>query len=144
MGLKLSTKANLLAVLQVLLTLEASSSPAATVSAPIVNLGYAQYQGSIDTTTNITSFLGIRYAAPPVGAFSSVCCTQSQLTHQRIGDLRWAAPQPPSAVSGVQQATTQPNECNQASVGNSSTNSFESTSVRKRAISQSEDCLFLK
>jgi carboxylesterase type B len=125
MGLKLSTKANLLAVLQVLLALEASSSPAATVSAPIVNLGYAQYQGSIDTTTNTTSFLGIRYAAPPVG------------------DLRWAAPQPPSAVSGVQQATTQPNECNQASVGNSSTNSFESTSVRKRAISQSEDCLFL-
>ncbi|KAG1838526.1 Alpha/Beta hydrolase protein [Suillus subalutaceus] len=125
-GLKLSTRANLLVVSQVLLALGALSSPAATVSAPIVNLGYAQYQGSVDTATNITSFLGIRYAAPA-----------------RIGDLRWAAPQPPSAVSGVQQATTQPDECNQAPGGNSLTNPFESTSVRKRAISQSEDCLFL-
>jgi hypothetical protein len=77
MGLKLSTKANLLAVLQVLLALEALSSPAATVSAPIINLGYAQYQGSIDTATNTTSFLGIRYAAPPVGAFSLVYFTIS-------------------------------------------------------------------
>ncbi|KAG1856414.1 Alpha/Beta hydrolase protein [Suillus subluteus] len=121
-GLKLSTRANLLVVSQVLLALEALS---ATVSVPIVNLGYAQYQGSVDTATNITSFLGIRYAAPPVG------------------DLRWAAPQPPLTVSGVQQATTQPNECNQAVIGNSPTNPFESTSLRKRAISQSEDCLFL-
>ncbi|KAG1888838.1 Alpha/Beta hydrolase protein [Suillus subluteus] len=101
------------------------STRATIVYAPIVNLGYAQYQGSVDTATNITSFLGIRYAAPPVG------------------DLRWAAPQPPSAVSRVQQATTQPDECNQAPGGNSLTNPFESTSVRKRAISQSEDCLFL-
>ncbi|KAG1888833.1 Alpha/Beta hydrolase protein [Suillus subluteus] len=124
-GLKLSTTANLLVVSQVLLALEALSAPAATVSTPIVNLAYAQYQGSVDTATNITSFLGIRYAAPPVG------------------DLRWAAPQPPLAVSEVQQATTQPNECNQAPAGNASTNSFESTSMRKRAISQSEDCLFL-
>ncbi|KAG1811208.1 Alpha/Beta hydrolase protein [Suillus subaureus] len=125
-GLKLSTGANLLVVSQLLLALEALSAPAATVSAPIVNLGYVQYQGSVDTATNITSFLGIRYAAPPVG------------------DLRWAAPQPPLAVSGVvEQATMQPNECYQAPVGNSSTNPFESTSMRKRAISQSEDCLFL-
>ncbi|KAG1767708.1 Alpha/Beta hydrolase protein [Suillus placidus] len=126
MGLKLFTRINLLAVSQVLLALEALSSPAATVSASIVNLGYAQYQGSVDTATNITSFFGIRYAAPP-----------------RIGDLRWAAPQPPSFVSGVQQATTKPNECNQATLGNSSTNPFESTFMRKRALSQSEDCLFL-
>ncbi|KAG1811213.1 Alpha/Beta hydrolase protein [Suillus subaureus] len=125
-GLKLSTRANLLVVSQLLLALEALSAPAATVSAPIVNLGYVQYQGSVDTATNITSFLGIRYAAPPVG------------------DLRWAAPQSPLGVSGVvEQATTQSNECYQAPVGNSSTNPFESTSMRKRAISQSEDCLFL-
>lgn len=125
MGLKLLTKINLLTVSQVLLALEALSSPAATVSASIVNLGYAQYQGSVDTVTNITSFFAIRYAAPPVG------------------DLRWAAPQPPSIVSGVQQATTKPNECNQAPVGNSSANPFESTFMRKRALGQSEDCLFL-
>lgn len=124
-GVKRSTKANLLAVSQVLLALEVLSSPTATVSASIVNLGYAQYQGSVDTATNTTSFLGIRYAAPPVG------------------DLRWAAPQPPPTVSGIQQATTQPNECNQAARGDSSTNPFESISMKKRDISQSEDCLFL-
>ncbi|KIK45295.1 hypothetical protein CY34DRAFT_22614 [Suillus luteus UH-Slu-Lm8-n1] len=118
-------KAKLLAVSQVLLALEPLSPPAATISTSIVDLGYAQYQGSVDTATNITSFLGIRYAAPP------------------IGDLRWAAPQPPPTVSGVQQATMQPNECNQALPGNSPTNPSESTSMKKRAISQSEDCLFL-
>ncbi|KAG1750596.1 Alpha/Beta hydrolase protein [Suillus paluster] len=118
-------KANLLALSQALLALEALSSPATTESAPIIDLGYARYQGSVDTATNITSFLGIRYAAPPVG------------------DFRWAAPQPPSTIAGVQQATTQPNNCYQAPIGNSSTNPYENTSTRKRAVSQSEDCLFL-
>ncbi|KAH7920072.1 alpha/beta-hydrolase [Leucogyrophana mollusca] len=88
----------------------------------IIDLGYASYQGSVDTATNITSFLGIRYAAPPVG------------------DLRWAAPQPPATVSGVQQATEQPNECYQAPTGNASTNPL---TLSKRAVSESEDCLFL-
>ena len=36
-------------------------------TAPIVDLGYAQYQGFFDVQTNITNFLGIRYAAPPIG-----------------------------------------------------------------------------
>jgi hypothetical protein len=36
-------------------------------SAPIVDLGYATYQGSTDLSTHITSFLSIRYAAPPTG-----------------------------------------------------------------------------
>ncbi|KAG2342022.1 alpha/beta-hydrolase [Suillus weaverae] len=125
MGSRLIIKANLLALWQALLALQVSASPAATISASTVNLGYAQYQGSIDTATNITSFLGIRYAAPPVG------------------ELRWAAPQPPSNASGVQQATSEPHECYQAPVGNSSTNPFKNTSTRKRAVSQSEDCLFL-
>ncbi|KAG0700092.1 Alpha/Beta hydrolase protein [Suillus ampliporus] len=107
-------KANLLALSQVFFVLT-SLPPAVATSAPIINLGYAQYQGSVDTTTNITSFLGIRYAAPPV------------------------APQPPSTISGVQQATTQPNECYQALAGTSSTNPFESTSMSKRAVIQSED-----
>ncbi|KAG0692418.1 Alpha/Beta hydrolase protein, partial [Suillus ampliporus] len=65
------------------------------------------------------------------------------LLQLHVGDFRWAASQPPSTISGVQQATTQPNECLQAPAGNSSTNPFESTSVRKRAVIQSEDCLFL-
>ncbi|KAH7908532.1 Alpha/Beta hydrolase protein [Hygrophoropsis aurantiaca] len=99
-----------------------SQEEAKAQSAPTVNLGYASYQGAVDTTTNTTSFLGIRYAAPP------------------IGDLRWQAPQPPATVSGVQQATTQPNECYQAPTGNSSTNPFI---MSKRAVVESEDCLFL-
>ena len=33
----------------------------------IVDLGYAQYQGTFNATQNATTFLGIRYAAPPVG-----------------------------------------------------------------------------
>ena len=65
----MSIKANLLAVSQALLALEASSLVTAA-SAPIVDLGYAQYQGSVDIATNITNFLGIRYAAPPVGGSS--------------------------------------------------------------------------
>jgi hypothetical protein len=73
-------KAKLLAVSQVLLALKPLSSPAATISTSIVDLGYAQYQGSVDTATNIASFRGIRYAAPPIGESSSVCCIQSQRT----------------------------------------------------------------
>ena len=38
---------------------------------PVVNLGYAQYEGATvqDKVTNAThtQFLGIRYAAPPTG-----------------------------------------------------------------------------
>lgn len=37
------------------------------VTTPIVDLGYAQYQGRFDAETNITNFLSIRYAAPPLG-----------------------------------------------------------------------------
>ncbi|KAG1731963.1 Alpha/Beta hydrolase protein [Suillus paluster] len=122
MRLKMSIRANILAISQALLALEALAT---TASAPLIDLGYAQYQGSVDAATNTISFLGIRYAAPP------------------LGNLRWAAPQPPPTVSGVQQATTQPNECYQAPLGNASTNPFESTSLSKRAASQSEDCLFL-
>lgn len=36
-------------------------------SSPIVNLGYATYQGTFNSTSNTTDFLGIRYAAPPIG-----------------------------------------------------------------------------
>ncbi|CCM06693.1 uncharacterized protein FIBRA_08980 [Fibroporia radiculosa] len=115
-------KAGLLAVLQLLLL--APGRPASAASPPTVDLGYAQYQGAVDSTTNITSFLGIRYASPPVG------------------NLRWVEPQPPPTLSGVQQATEQPNECYQGAMGNSSTDPVTG-SLGKRAVSQSEDCLFL-
>ncbi|KAJ7917673.1 Alpha/Beta hydrolase protein [Mycena leptocephala] len=91
-------------------------------SFPIVDLGYAQYQGSVNTANNITHFWGIRYAAPP------------------LGDLRFRAPQPPVNMTGVQPATTQPNECFQAGSGKSPTNPLE---TRATQMVQTEDCLFL-
>jgi hypothetical protein len=36
-------------------------------SPPIVDLGYAMYQGSTNSSTNISSFYSIRFAAPPIG-----------------------------------------------------------------------------
>jgi hypothetical protein len=41
-----------------------AASPSA---APIVDLGYAKYQGTFNATANTTNFLGVRYAAPPLG-----------------------------------------------------------------------------
>ena len=38
-----------------------------SATAPVVDLGYAQYEGVVDTKLNITVFRGIRYAAPPTG-----------------------------------------------------------------------------
>ncbi|KAF7335628.1 COesterase domain-containing protein [Mycena venus] len=88
---------------------------------PVVDVGYAQYQGFVDTATNITQFLGIRYAAPP------------------IGDLRFRAPQHPANETGLQLATFQPNWCMQSGDGTSPTNP-----LRKREAAQApEDCLFL-
>jgi carboxylesterase type B len=53
---------------------------------PIVDLGYAKYRGSTNGQ-GVKEFLGIRFAAPPVG------------------DLRWRAPADPEPVTGIQDAT---------------------------------------
>ncbi|KAJ7704485.1 Alpha/Beta hydrolase protein [Mycena rosella] len=78
----------------------------ATPNTPIVDLGYARYQGIFDADLNIASFLGIRYAAAPTG------------------HLRFQAPYPPPNVSGVQLADTNPAECYQGTFGASPTNPF--------------------
>ncbi|KAF8168680.1 Alpha/Beta hydrolase protein [Mycena galopus ATCC 62051] len=91
-------------------------------TSPIVDLGYAQYQGAVNTANNISHFLGIRYAAAP------------------LGDLRFRAPQPPVNMTGIQPATAEPNECFQAPTGQSATNPLE---TRASEIVQTEDCLFL-
>ncbi|KAF7317247.1 Carboxylic ester hydrolase [Mycena chlorophos] len=100
---------------------------AAYAQSPVVDLGYAQYQGTVNAANNFTQFLGVRYAAAP------------------LGDLRFRAPQPPATVSGVQAATTQPNQCFQASDGVSLTNPLETGTfgLQSRAVESSEDCLFL-
>lgn len=50
-----------------------------------VDLGYAKYEGTT-LTNGVRQYLGMRYAAPPVG------------------DLRWRAPRNPEPVRGVQSA----------------------------------------
>lgn len=53
-------------LLLITLSTYVSSSPCSPL---IVDLGYAQYQGTVDSANNQTQFLGIRYAAPPLGKF---------------------------------------------------------------------------
>ena len=112
----------LAAYLQVwsLTTSSAESTPqsiSSNTTNPIVDLGYAKYQGITNATTNISSFRGIRYAAPPIGA------------------LRYQAPQPPliSSSSTPINATSFANSpiCAQTGV------------YPLPANAGSEDCLFL-
>jgi hypothetical protein len=137
-----------------------SSANCAAGSATTVNLGYAsvsvnslnctseygsrmlsscltrlQYQGVLNETTHLISFLGIRYAAAPEG------------------DLRWRAPQAPPNISGVQSSDTQPDQCFQAQFGAAASNPLRdfqlsggdlSSKIRRAVSNQSEDCLFLK
>ena len=41
----------------------------ASGAGPLVDLGYAKYEGVADETTGTTRFLGMRYAVPPTGQF---------------------------------------------------------------------------
>lgn len=52
---------------------------------PIVDLGYAKYEGTA-LGSRVNQFVGIRYAAAP------------------LGELRFRAPANPEVVSGVQEA----------------------------------------
>lgn len=36
---------------------------------PIVDLGYAKYQGTFNSTSGISTFLGIRYGSAPTGKY---------------------------------------------------------------------------
>nr|GAT61117.1 predicted protein [Mycena chlorophos] len=92
-------------------------------SGPIVDLGAAgQWEGFIDAEYNVSTFLGIRFAAPPTE------------------DLRWQPPATPTPVQGIQQATSQPPMCYQGEPGSNATGS---TLQRRDAVAESEDCLFL-
>ncbi|KAI5117712.1 hypothetical protein M0805_003201 [Coniferiporia weirii] len=93
-----------------------------TIASPqIVDLGYATYQATLNVTSNVTSFLGMRYASPPTG------------------QLRFQAPTPPSTVRNIQLANTQPPVCPQGAVGTAPTS--PSRLVERAA--DIEDCLFL-
>lgn len=64
-----------------------------TPSLRLVDLGYAKYQSDLSLVPGVTSFLGIRYAAPPTAEF------------------RWRKPQRPSFTSEVLNATAHPQQC---------------------------------
>lgn len=93
----------------------------------IVDLGYAKYRGTTNITTNVATFLGIRYAAAP------------------IGDLRWRPPRPPSTSLVTLNATIRPPQCPQATLPGFDTSppGTPSPSLPNDG-TDSEDCLFLK
>ncbi|THV05677.1 alpha/beta-hydrolase [Dendrothele bispora CBS 962.96] len=98
---------------------------------PVVDLGYAQYQGVRNNDSSNIDFLGVRYAKSPTGS------------------LRWKAPQSPDSVPGIQLANSQPPMCLQAPLGMASESPFgnSSSNHQKRdedeSLPEDEDCLFL-
>ncbi|MGW4027513.1 carboxylesterase family protein, partial [Streptomyces sp. NPDC005009] len=70
-----------------------ASVPAAAAGGPTAMTRYGQLQGKAGETAN--SYLGIPYAAPPVGS------------------RRWKPPSPPERWSGVRDATTPGDPCMQ-------------------------------
>ncbi|KAI9644493.1 hypothetical protein NHQ30_006514 [Ciborinia camelliae] len=88
-------------------------------STSLVDLGYAQYQGTL-LSSGITQYLGMRYASPP------------------LGDLRFRAPQPPQSSSGIQNAQTACSHSHDRFFGPIclATNNGPTSA-------QSEDCLFV-
>ncbi|KAI1306169.1 carboxylesterase [Xylaria venustula] len=92
-------------------------SVAGATPAPVVDLGYAKYQGFYNSTLDQNIFNGIRYAAPPVG------------------ELRWQMPQAPGrSRNEVISALDYAPQCPQ---------SPSSPSALPAAPSGDEDCLFL-
>lgn len=125
------------------LTLFSAIHLAATATGPVVDLGYARYEGVLDSTSNNTHYLGIRFAAPPTGI--SAHFVQTMTTNQLSGSLRFAAPKAPALVQGIQPADTIQPECWQAGFGVAPSNPYlNATALAKRAVAYSEDCLFLK
>lgn len=58
------------------------------ISSPVVDLEYAKYRGERLGDADVDQYLGMRYAAPP------------------LGDLRFRAPRDPIPESGVQNASS--------------------------------------
>jgi para-nitrobenzyl esterase len=73
-----------------------ATSPVAQASGPtLVTAPAGTFQGALNSTRTMRQFLGIRYAAPPVGA------------------LRWRPPQAPQSPSGTVDATRFGGHCAQ-------------------------------
>src|SRR5580692_5190076 len=76
----------------------AVASPASGGTSPIVRIDGGLVRGA--SATGVDSFLGLPYAAPP------------------MGNLRWRPPQPASSWTGVRDATQFGPGCPQALTGN--------------------------
>ncbi|KAE9396300.1 alpha/beta-hydrolase [Gymnopus androsaceus JB14] len=123
------------AVISHILSLEALQAPLNAAFAPVIDLGYAKYQGTIDPSTQNWNFLGICYAAEPTGT------------------LCFSAPAPPPSVSGIQKANAYLVRCGfQEGTGMSPVNPFskdaggfkhQNSEKSIHADDESEDCLFL-
>jgi para-nitrobenzyl esterase len=79
-----------------LLHLCSARATAPPVSAPVVKTRMGEIRGKLDG--KVRTFLGIPYAAPPVG------------------DLRWRGPQPPAGWTGALDATNPGNRCAQSRI----------------------------
>ncbi|TFY52605.1 hypothetical protein EVG20_g10483, partial [Dentipellis fragilis] len=85
--------------------LAAEDATSAPTAFKLVNLSYAQYQSNVHLDDGVTSFLGIRYAAPPTGECASrvLWCVGGALGR-------------PPTVPGIQNATAQPMQCFQNNI----------------------------
>ncbi len=120
----------LLSLLMVLCHLPPSAScsqPQSVANGPVVHVASGQLRGMLQGGTAV--FLGIPYAAPPVGA------------------LRWREPQPPASWAGVRDAKKPGSACVQSEAG-------VGTFIKPLAatygatfsivpVSSSEDCLYM-
>ncbi|KLO13416.1 cephalosporin esterase [Schizopora paradoxa] len=101
------------------------ATAASVALSPVIDLGYAKIQGAFNATDDVTEFLGIRFAAPPVGK------------------LRFQAPRKPLQQQGIQVADVEAPECPQGTIGIEANNPFQGLTRRAMNTTEIEDCLFL-
>lgn len=135
-----------------LLLIQGTVTTRAAAPAPIVNIGYAKYQGEIVqdqiSSATHTRFLGICFAAPPTGGSMSNTITVIEVyllvcRHYTVQRARLPAP-----VSEIQQSAPAP-VCFQASLGTGASNPYGGVQPLFQMREDdgpkiSEDCLFLK
>lgn len=118
---------------------------------PVVDLGYAKYQGTFNRTSGISTFLGVRYASAPTGEYRSACSILASLIPKLLssfrftGKLRLQAPTaPPQLTNGIQLATVFPPECPQGSEGTAAISPSYLRKSKRQTVATTEDCLFLR